>query len=303
MSNYYERIKELVIDTESTIKVKDYIKNKTILNNNYKIGNLIVESQGGIEKAKYGNKLIKEYAKKLTNDLGKGYSWRNLYNMRSYYIMFTSNEILQTLSAKLDWSYYVELLKLKDIYAVKYYIETTYNKGNGVRELRERIKSNEYERLPDDTKEKLKNKQELELKETITDPIIIPNPNKNNIILEKELQKLIMENISLFLRRLGTNYMFVGNEYSIKIGTRTYKIDLLLYNKDYNSYVVIELKVGEFKKEYISQIETYMNYVDTNIKNLSDNKTIGIILCQRNNKLLVEYCSRPDVIVREYVLK
>ena len=302
MTNYYEQIKELVIDTESTIKVKDYIKNRVMVENYFEIGRLIVEAQGGKSRAKYGKQIIKEYAEKLTKEVDKKYSEVTLRRIRKFYLIF-NNEIWSPLVTKLNWSHILILMGLKDIDEMMYYGNRCISSLLSKRELEALIKSKEYERLPDDTKEKLKNKQELELKETITDPIIIPNPNKNNIILEKELQKLIMENISLFLRRLGTNYMFVGNEYSIKIGTRTYKIDLLLYNKDYNSYVVIELKVGEFKKEYISQIETYMNYVDTNIKNLSDNKTIGIILCQRNNKLLMEYCSKEDIIIREYVLE
>lgn len=110
-----------------------------------------------------------------------------------------------------------------------------------------------------------------------------------------------MENIYLFLKRLGTGYHFVGNEYSIRIGDRNYKIDLLLYNKAYKSYVVIELKIGELKHPYISQVELYMNYVNKNLKDVTDNKTIGIILCHRNNKLLMEYCYNPNIIIREYL--
>lgn len=299
MTNYYEQIKELVLDTESTIKVKDYTKNYVMLKNYYEIGKLIVEAQGGETRAKYGDGLIKEYSRKLTEELDKNYSVTSLKYMRKFYLFQKG----QPLADQLTWSHYQELLMLKDPNQINYYINLCIQLGLSKRELRKRIKSNEYERLPDDVKEKLKNKQELTLKETITDPIFIPNPNNKNIIKEKELQKLIMENISLFLKRLGPDYHFVGNEYPIPIGYRIYKIDLLLFNMEYNSYVVIELKIGEFKKEYISQIETYMNYVDKNIKRIEHNKTIGIILCQRNNKLLMEYCSKEDIIIREYVLE
>ncbi len=111
-----------------------------------------------------------------------------------------------------------------------------------------------------------------------------------------------MENIGTFLERLGTGYYYVGNEYKIKIGNDFHRIDLLLFNIEYESYVVIELKIGEVKKQDIGQIETYMNYIDKNLKELNHNKTIGIILCHKNNKLLMEYCSNPDIITREYVL-
>ena len=300
LENYYNEIKDLVIDTETTIKVKDYTKNRVMLENYYEIGRLIVEAQGGEEKAKYGNKIIKEYANKLTIDLGKGYSWRNLYNMRSYYMLFSKNEILQTLSAKLSWSHYIELLSLKDIYEIKYYIETTSN--SSVRQFKERIKSKEYDRLPESTKERLKENKEIELKELVTDPIIIPNPNNIEIIKEKELQKLILDNLDSFLKKLGIDYHYVGCEYPIKIGNIYHRIDLLLYNMEYEAYVVIELKIGELKKEHIGQIETYMNYINKMKKKPNQNKTIGIILCHRNNKLLMEYCSNPDILVREYLL-
>ena len=300
--NYYNQIKERLVDIETTIRVKDYTKNRVMIENYFEIGKLIVEAQGGLERNKYGNQLIKDYANKLTKDFGKGYSWRNLYNMRSYYIMFSCNEILQPLVAKLNWTHILILMRLKNIDEIIYYANRCISNSLSKRELEGSIKLKEYERLPEDTKEKLKNKQELKLKETITDPIIIPNPKNIEILEEKKLQKLIMENIYLFLRRLGSNYMFVGNEYPIKIETKYYRMDILLFNMEYDAYVVIELKIGELKKEYIGQVELYMNYVDKNIKKINHNRTIGIILCKRNNKILIEYCSNPNIITREYVL-
>ena len=265
---YYLEIKDKIIDTEATIKVKDYSKNKIVLKNYYEIGRLIVEAQGGENRNKYGNKLIKEYALKLTNDLGKGYSWRNLYNMRSYYIIFSSNEILQALPAKLSWSHYCELISLKDINAIKYYIDKTLTTNMGYRQLHNVIKSKEYESLSLETKQKLIENKKPKITEIIKNPIIINNPN----------------------------------DIEIKIGDRYYKIDLLLYNIEYESYVVVELKIGELKKENIGQIGLYMNYIDKHIKKSLYNKIIGIILCHKNNKLIMEYCSNPDIISREYIL-
>lgn len=299
---YYDQIKDLIIDTETTIKVKDYSKNKTILENNYKIGRLIVEAQGGEERAKYGNKLIKEYAKKLTHDLGKGYSWRNLYNMRAYYLMFSSNSILQATIAKLSWTHYLELLSLKDVNEIKYYIDISIKQRLGYRELHEKIKDAEYKKLSDEVKLKLLENKKPTITELVKNPIVINNPNNIEVIKEKILQKLIMEDIYSFLKQLGNDYHFVGNEYPIKMGDRYYKIDLLLYNKEYRSYVVVELKIGELKSKDIGQISLYMNYVDKNLKDNFDDKAIGIILCHRNNKLIMEYCSDPRIIAREYIL-
>lgn len=299
---YYEQVKEKIIDTETTIIVKDYSKNRVILDNYYEIGRLLVEAQGGLEKSKYGNKLIKDFASRLTKDLGKGYSWRNLYNMKSYYDMFSSNKILYALRTKLGWTHYRELLSLDDPNEIKYYIELSIKNNLTYRQLHEKIKSNEYKNLSEETKEKIIDNKKPELIELVKDQIVISNPNNEKVIKEKILQKLIIENIPSFLKQLGEDYYFVGNEYPVKIGDRYYKIDLLLYNMEYECYVVIELKIGELKKEHIGQIELYMNYIDDNKKKITQNSTIGIILCHKNNKLIMKYCSNPNIITREYVL-
>ena len=105
------------------------------------------------------------------------------------------------------------------------------------------------------------------------------------------------------MSELGNNFSFIGSEYKIKIGDTYHKIDLLLFNIKYNAYVVVELKVSEFKVEYISQVQKYMNYIDKNIKEISNNNnTIGILICKRENKYVIEYCSDERIVVRKYVL-
>ena len=298
---YYEEIKELIIDTEATIRVKDYSKNKVTLENNYKIGKLIVEAQGGEERAKYGNQLIKKYSRKLTVELCKKYGARNLRNMRQFYLLF-KNEIWHSLNAKLDWSHYKELLVLKNFDAINYYIEISIKQNLTYRALHEKIRSKEYEKLSDSTRQKLIENKKPELVELVKNPIVINNPNNIEVITEKMLQMLIMEDIENFLKQLGSEYYFVGREYPVKIGDRYYKIDLLLYNMEYECYVVVELKVGELKHSHIGQIGLYMNYIDKHKKKITQDKTIGIILCNRNNKLIMEYASNPKIISREYIL-
>ena len=153
--NYYDEIKRELINNEINKKVKDYSKNKSDLDTYYNVGKLLIEAQGGLDRNEYGNKLIKEYSLKLTEELGKGYSWRNLYNMRLFYIKFNDEKILQSMPAKLTWSHYTELLNINDINKINYYIKITEEQNLPYRELHRRIKNNEYERLDDKTKEKL----------------------------------------------------------------------------------------------------------------------------------------------------
>ena len=245
-------------------------------------------------------KVLKEYSKRLTCEFGKGYGVSNLKNMRNFYIMCLKS---QTLSDQLTWSHYCELLSMDSINKINYYIKITEEQNLSVRELRKRIKNNEYERLDDKTKEKLKeNKSNNEVTDYIKNPILINNKNNYNEISEKMLQKIILEDIESFLKELGSSFSFIGSEYKIKIGNRYNYIDLLLFNIEFNCYVVVELKVTELKKEHIGQIEVYMNYIDKNIKKISQDKTIGIIICRKNNKYVIEYCSDNRIISREYEL-
>ena len=171
-----------------------------------------------------------------------------------------------------------------------------------VRDLQRRIKSKEYDRLPEETKNKLLNKEENKIEDFIKNPIMIKNPNNIEVIKEKMLQKLIMENIPSFLKELGSGFTFIDNEYKIKLGDRYNYIDFLLFNYEYNCFVVIELKVGELKKEYIGQIEIYMNYINDNLRKIGQGKTIGIIICREDNNFIIKYCSDKRIIARGYEL-
>ena len=293
--NYYDQIKDILINNEVYKRVKDYSKNKNDLETYYNVGKLLIEAQGGEKRAKYGDKLIKEYSKKLTNELGKGYSQMNLKYMRKFYLFRKG----QTLSVQLTWSHYVELLSFDDINKINYYINICGNQNLSVRELRQRIKSNEYERLPESTKNKLIVKEETNIKDFVKDPIVI-NTNKD-IVNEKTLKLAILENIEDFLLELGEGFTFVGSEYKIKLGDRYNYIDLLLTNYIYNCFVVIELKITELKAEHIGQIQKYMGYIDKNLKTIYQENTIGIIICKKNNKYVIDYCSDERILSREYI--
>ena len=291
--NYYNEIKKELIDNELNKKVKDYSKNKYEIQKYYNVGKLLLEAGN-----EYGESVIKEYSLRLTEELGSGYSQRNLRNMRQFYKV---SKKWQTLSAKLSWSHYCEILWFDDN-KFQYYVKISELNGLSIRQLRERIKSNEYERLPEDTKNKIINQTESNVVDFVKNPIKIRNNNKYNIFSEKVLKKLILEDIENFLEELGIGFTFVKSEYPIKLGNRYNYIDLLLYNIKYRCYVVVELKITELKKEHTGQIMTYMNYIDKNIKTIEENDTVGIIICKQDNEYVIKYCSDNRIIAREYEL-
>ena len=295
--NYYNEIKETLAKNEAYKKVKDYSKNKSDLNAYYEVGKLIVEAQGGENRAKYGNKLIKEYSEKLTKELGKGYTYSSLSRMRQFYML---NQNLATVSQQfynITWSHYTELLKLKNINQVKYYIYIINSQNLSVRELRERIKSKEYERIG--YKEEL---EKPEVNTLIKNPIIIKVDNPNIKLDEYALHQSILENMDNFLKELGIGFTYAGSEVKIKIGDRYNYIDFLLFNVKYNCYVVIELKITEMKAEYIGQVTKYINYVDKNIKEPFNDKTVGVIICKKENKFVLEYCTDSRIFTTTYEL-
>ena len=292
--NYYNEIKNELINNEVYKKVKDYSKNRSDLQTYYNVGKLLSEAG-----KQYGKEIIKQYSIRLTKELNKKYSVTSLKYMRMFYNYGKS----QPLADQLSWSHYIELLPLKDINKINYYIKEVINHNLSKRDLREKIKNNEYERLPKRTKDKLVNNKNINISDMIKNPIIIKNKYNTTSISEKVLKKLILEDIDTFLKELGDGFCYVGNEYKIKLGDSYNYIDILLFNIKYNCYVVIELKITELKKEYIGQIEVYMNYVDNNIKNTYHDKTIGIIICKKENKFIIEYTSDKRILQRKYILK
>ena len=293
--NYYENIKEELINNEVYKKVKDYSKNKSDLKTYYNVGKMLSEAG-----KHYGKGIIKEYSKKLTEDLKVKYTKSSLYNMLNFYY-FMSSRNFQTLSGNLNWSHYIELLSITDDNKIKYYIKIIEEQNLSVRELRNKIKNNEYERLDNNTKEKLKKEEKLQVQDLVKNPIILKTDKE--LIKEKALQQLILEDIDNFLLELGLGFSYIKSEYKIKIGNNYNYIDLLLYNIIYNCYVVVELKVTALKKEHIGQIETYMNYIDKNLKTINQDKTIGIIITKKDNKFIMEYCSDKRILNTTYELQ
>ena len=294
--NYYKEIKNKLIDDEIYSRVKDYSKEKHTLLTYYEVGKLLLEAG-----TKYGNDIIGNYSEKLSIEVDKKYNSRTLRRMRQLYQFFEKQK-WSPLGTKLSISHIRQLFSLNDSNEINYYANQIEKRNLSKRQLEEIIKNKEYKRLPAETKKKLALAYKIEIKDLVPNPILIRNKNNIEIINEKTLHHLILEEIELFMKELGSSFSFIGSEYKIKIGDRNHHIDLLLFNIKFNCYVVIELKVTEFKAEYISQVQKYMNYIDKNIKEMSNNNTMGILICKRENKFVIEYCSDDRIAVREYEL-
>ena len=290
--NYYNEIKNTLLENEINRKIKNYSINKSDLSAYYSVGKMLSEAG-----KHYGEGIIKEYSKKLTKDIGKGYGISNLKRMRQFYFLIEKGVAMPH---QLSWSHILTILPLNNIHEIDYYINVSIKNNLSYRELRNKIKNKEYQRLDIETKAKLINKDQVNIKDLVPNPIIIKNINNYEVISEKILQKLILEDIPSFLDELGPSFSFIKNEYKIRIGNSFNYIDLLLYNIRFKCYVVIELKITELKKEHIGQIQTYMNYIDKNIKTIEEDKTIGIIIIKKNEKYIMEYCSDERIISKEY---
>ena len=294
--NYYEEIKNKIINNEIYCKVKDYSKERNTVTTYFEIGRLLTEAGG-----KYGDNIIEEYSKKLVVEVGKKYNIKTLYKMKQLYKVF-SDEKVAPLVRQLSWSNCLQLLPIKNYDKINYYANQCIKYNLSKRQLEEKIKSKEYERLSESTKTKLIANEEPLLLDLVKNPILIKNTNKYTEISEKVLQQIILEDIKNFMQELGSGFSFVSNEYPIKLGNKYNYIDLLLYNYKYKCFVVIELKITKLKKEHTGQIQNYMNYIDKNIKEIDDNNTVGIIICKKDDHFVIDYCSDKRIISREFEL-
>ena len=221
--------------------------------------------------------------------------------MRQLYLFF-ENQKWSPLGTKLSVSHIRELFCLKDVNEINYYAMICEKENISRDKLKQKIKSKEYERLSESTKSKLIANEELLLSDLVKNPILIKKSDKYTEISEKVLQQIILEDIKKFMQELGSGFSFISNEYPIKLVDRYNYIDLLLYNYKYKCFVVIELKTTKLKKEHTGQIQNYMNYIDKNIKEISDSKTVGIIICKKDDHFVIDYCSDKRIISREFEL-
>ena len=272
--------------------------NTQLLTTYWNIGRIIVEyEQQNQIRADYGKQTLRELSKELTREFGKGFSRSNLQNMRAFYLAY---EKCQTVSGKLSWSHYCELLSITDENKRSFYEKESINSGWSVRELKRQIDSSLYERLllssGDANKEKVLSlaQKGIEINQPadiIRDPYVFEflGVPENKPILESDLENALVVQIEKFFLKLGRGFMFVGTQQRVTLNNTHYYVDMVFYNKILHAYVLIELKTTKLTPEAAGQINMYLNYYAAEVNDPEDNPPIGIILCTDKNSVAAEY--------------
>ena len=294
-NNIIAEIKDVIINSRNKIA---YEVNNTMVFAYWNVGRIIVENeQNGNIKAEYGKQVIKELSKELRKILGSGFSVSNLFNMKKFYITYPK---FQTVSGKLNWSHYCELLSIENEEERNFYEKECINSNWSVRELKRQIDTSLFERLL--LSDGQKNKEIVynlsKEGQTLNTPLdILKEPyvfefldiKENKPILEKNLETKLVKHMEEFLLELGKGFMFVGTQQRITLGNTHYYVDMVFYNKILKCYVLIDLKIGQMKPEYVGQMNMYLNYYNEEINDEYDNKPIGIILCKSKKEIAMEY--------------
>ena len=291
----YSSIKELMDNAGNSVAKE---VNNILIQTYWEIGRIIVEDeQGNSDRAEYGKQLITDLSKRLTKEYGKGFSRSNLQNMRKFYLSYP---ICQTLSGKLSWSHYCELLSISDEKKRSFYEKETVSANWSVRELKRQIKTSLFERLllssGDENKEKvldlaLKGNEIATPSDVIKDPYVFEflGLPEEKPIMESDLEKALISHIEKFLLELGKGFMYVGSQQRVTLGNTHYYVDMVFYNKILRSYVLIELKTGKLMPEAVGQLNMYLNYYKAEVNDEMDNEPIGIILCTDKDSIQAEY--------------
>lgn len=296
--NNVEMIQEIKDVILSSRKKVAYEVNNTMLYAYWNVGRIIVENeQNGNIKAEYGKQILKELSKELRKVLGTGFSVSNLQYMRRFYLEYPKQ---QTVSVKLSWSHYCELLSIENIDERNFYEKECINCNWSVRELKRQLETSLFERLL--LSEGKKNKEKVyelsKVGQTLNTPLdVLKEPyvfeflgvKENKPILEKNLEQKLVKHIEEFLLELGKGFMFVGTQQRITLGNTHYYVDMVFYNKILKCYVLIDLKIGQMKAEYAGQMNMYLNYYNEEINDKGDNKPIGIILCKSKKDIAIDY--------------
>lgn len=271
--------------------------NNELLNAYWNIGRVIVEDELKNNRGEYGKKQLLAISKNLTNKFGKGFSQSNLYNMKMFY---TKYPIFQSVTGKLSWTHYCELLYISDDDKRSFYEKEAINANWSVRELKRQISSSLFERLLLSNGETNKKKVlELALKgneiakpeDIVKDPYVFEflGLPENKPMMESDLEEALVRQIEKFLLELGKGFMFVGTQQRVTFGNTHYYVDMVFYNKILKSYVLIELKTIKLMPEAVGQLNMYLNYYTAEINDENDNPPIGLILCTDKGNVDMQY--------------
>ena len=301
--NFFNKVADLLKEARKSIV---QTVNKTMVLTYFEIGKLIIEEeQNGKERAEYGKQIIKELSSRLSIEFGKGFSVTNLKQMRTFYLTYSKGQtvsaesdesIVQHYNLQLSWSHYLFLMRIENLDERKYYEIETYSNNWSLRELQRQFNSALYERLvlsrdKKSVKELSKVGQVIESpKDTIKDPYILEfiGLSENIKYSETELEQKMIDKLEHFLLELGKGYAFIGRQVRFTFDEKHFRVDLVFYNRLLQSFVLIDLKIGELTHQDLGQMQMYVNYYDRFVKLDSENKTIGIVLCKDKNDTVVE---------------
>lgn len=271
--------------------------NSELLNAYWNIGRVIVEDELKNNRGEYGKKQLLAISKNLTNKFGKGFSQSNLYNMKMFY---TKYPIFQSVTGKLSWTHYCELLYISDDDKRSFYEKEAINANWSVRELKRQISSSLFERLllsnGDTNKKKvlelaLKGNEIAKPEDIVKDPYVFEflGLPENKPMMESDLEEALVRQIEKFLLELGKGFMFVGTQQRVTFGNTHYYVDMVFYNKILKSYVLIELKTIKLMPEAVGQLNMYLNYYTAETNDEDDNPPIGLILCTDKGNVDMQY--------------
>ena len=285
-----------IVDIKNKIRNSQYeamkAVNKALISLYWGIGEEIYVKQ---KEKGWGKSIVEILAKELKEEFPdvKGFSARNLWRMRNFYMEYKDSKILPPLVAEISWSKnYIIMEKCKDQLEREFYIKATRKFGWTKDVLIHNIECKAYERyLLNQTNfdETLKDDYKNSAKLAVKDEYVFDFMELSEKHFEKEIEQNILNNMRAFLEEMGDNFAFMGNQYHINVGGDDFYIDLLLYHRSLRSLVAIELKMTDFKPEYIGQLQFYLTALDKQVKLEYENPSIGIIICKNKNRTVVEY--------------
>ena len=297
-SNLYEFSRNLIIDSR---KVVYQAANFAMVQTYWKIGEKIVEEQGGEERSKYGDRLIASLSKKLTAEFGNGFTIRNLHAMRQFYMQFP---IVHALRSQLTWTHYRSLIRVENPKAREVYMNEAADNAWSTRFLDEQVDKHYYERLISTHKEainELNDKNSIQLSVNpqdyiLKDPLLLDyyGLSENTKHNENDIEQIIIDNLQKFLLELGKGFSFVARQQRISTELSHYYIDLVFYNYILKCFVLVDLKIGKLTHQDIGQMDMYVRMYDQMKRTQGDNPTIGIILCEEKDKAEVKFSVLND---------
>ena len=290
-NDFYEEVKDVL--EQARKRIYRNIQNEMVLAY-WQIGKMIVEKQGGAERAKYGDGLIKESSSKMTNDYGPGFNERSTRNMRKLYISFP---IWSAVRAELSWTHYKLIISLDDKNARDFYIKEAIEGNWSTRQLEREIGTFSYQRyiaskgnhdVIDDTAKK---EEPINPKDIIKDPYVLEfaGLKADSSFYEKDLESALITHLNEFLLELGNGFAFVARQRRFDMDGRNFYVDLVLYNYKLKCFVLIDLKRGDLTHQDIGQMQMYVNYYTRELMEPGDNPPIGIVLCADKSDTLVRY--------------